>query len=51
MFLVGWGSAAVSSTQLAIPLRAGAQLVARGDIEVRGVLPPEGVIITDRRYQ
>jgi lysine 6-dehydrogenase len=39
-----WGGKAAYYKNIAIPLSIGAQMIARGDIEVRGVLPPESVI-------
>jgi lysine 6-dehydrogenase len=39
-----WGGKAASYKNIAIPLSIGAQMIARGDIEARGVLPPESVI-------
>jgi lysine 6-dehydrogenase len=39
-----WGGKAAYYKNIAIPLSIGAQMIARGDIEARGVLPPETVI-------
>jgi lysine 6-dehydrogenase len=39
-----WGGKTASYKNIAIPLSIGAQMIARGDIEARGVLPPESVI-------
>ncbi len=39
-----WGGKAAYYKNIAIPLSIGAQMIARGDIEARGVLPPESVI-------
>ncbi len=39
-----WGGKAAYYKNIAIPLSIGAQMIARGDIEERGVLPPESVI-------
>lgn len=36
-----WGGKAAYYKNIAIPLSIGAQMIARGDIEVRGVVPPE----------
>jgi saccharopine dehydrogenase-like NADP-dependent oxidoreductase len=42
-----WGGKAAYYKNIAIPLSIGAQMIARGDIEARGVLPPETVINPD----
>jgi saccharopine dehydrogenase-like NADP-dependent oxidoreductase len=42
-----WGGKAAYYKNIAIPLSIGAQMIARGDIEARGVLPPESVINPD----
>jgi saccharopine dehydrogenase-like NADP-dependent oxidoreductase len=42
-----WGGKAAYYKNIAIPLSIGAQMIARGDIEARGVLPPESVIDPD----
>lgn len=39
-----WGGKAAYYKNIAIPLSIGAQMIARGDIKKRGVLPPESVI-------
>ena len=39
-----WGGKAAYYKNIAIPLSIGAQMIAHGDIEARGVLPPETVI-------
>lgn len=39
-----WGGRAAYYKNIAIPLSIGAQMIARGDIEHRGVLPPETVL-------
>ena len=39
-----WGGKAAYYKNIAIPLSIGAQMIARGDIKDRGVLPPESVI-------
>jgi len=39
-----WGGKAAYYKNIAIPLSIGAQMIARGDVEARGVLPPESVI-------
>lgn len=39
-----WGGKAAYYKNIAIPLSIGAQMIARGDIEAKGVLPPESVI-------
>ena len=39
-----WGGKAAYYKNIAIPLSIGAQMIARGDISDRGVLPPETVI-------
>jgi saccharopine dehydrogenase-like NADP-dependent oxidoreductase len=39
-----WGGKAAYYKNIAIPLSIGAQMIARGDIKARGVLPPEKVI-------
>jgi lysine 6-dehydrogenase len=36
-----WGGDAAYYKNIAIPLSIGAQMIARGDVEVRGVVPPE----------
>ncbi len=42
-----WGGQAAYYKNIGIPLSIGAQMIARGDIEARGVLPPESVISPD----
>ena len=42
-----WGGKAAYYKNIAIPLSIGAQMIARGDITNRGVLPPETVIDPD----
>jgi len=42
-----WGGKTAYYKNIAIPLSIGAQMIARGDIEARGVLPPESVIDPD----
>ena len=39
-----WGGKAAYYKNIAIPLSIGAQMIARGDITAKGVLPPETVI-------
>ena len=39
-----WGGEAAYYKNIAIPLSIGVQMIARGDIKVRGVLPPETAI-------
>jgi len=39
-----WGGKAAYYKNIALPLSIDAQMIARGDIEARGVLPPESVI-------
>ncbi|NIS79644.1 MAG: hypothetical protein GTO14_05415 [Anaerolineales bacterium] len=39
-----WGGKAAYYKNIAIPLSIGAQMIARGDIDARGVLPPESAI-------
>jgi lysine 6-dehydrogenase len=39
-----WGGKAAYYKNIAIPLSIGAQMIARGDIHVRGVVPPETAI-------
>ena len=36
-----WGGKAAYYKNIAIPLSIGAQMIARGDVTVRGVIPPE----------
>ena len=36
-----WGGKAAYYKNIAIPLSVGAQMIARGDVKVRGVVPPE----------
>jgi saccharopine dehydrogenase-like NADP-dependent oxidoreductase len=36
-----WGGKAAYYKNIAIPLSIGAQMIARGDISLRGVAPPE----------
>ena len=36
-----WGGKAAYYKNIAIPLSIGAQMIARGDVDVRGVVPPE----------
>jgi len=45
-----WGGKAAYYKNIAIPLSIGAQMIARGDIEARGVLPPESVINPDALF-
>jgi saccharopine dehydrogenase-like NADP-dependent oxidoreductase len=42
-----WGGKAAYYKNIAIPLSIGAQMIARGDIDAKGVLPPETVIDPD----
>jgi saccharopine dehydrogenase-like NADP-dependent oxidoreductase len=39
-----WGGKAAYYKNIAIPLSIGAQMIVRGDIDVRGVVPPESAI-------
>jgi saccharopine dehydrogenase-like NADP-dependent oxidoreductase len=39
-----WGGKAAYYKNIAVPLSVGAQMIARGDIDMRGILPPELVI-------
>jgi len=39
-----WGGSAAYYKNIAIPLSVGAQMIARGDVEARGVVPPETAI-------
>jgi lysine 6-dehydrogenase len=39
-----WGGPAAYYKNIAIPLSIGAQMIARGDVQVRGVVPPEVAI-------
>ena len=39
-----WGGKAAYYKNIAIPLSIGAQMIARGDIKARGILPPESVL-------
>ncbi len=39
-----WGGSAAYYKNIAIPLSIGAQMIARGDVEVMGVVPPETAI-------
>jgi saccharopine dehydrogenase-like NADP-dependent oxidoreductase len=39
-----WGGKAAYYKNIAIPLSIGAQMIARGDVKVRGVVPPETAI-------
>jgi saccharopine dehydrogenase-like NADP-dependent oxidoreductase len=39
-----WGGPAAYYKNIAIPLSVGVQMIARGDVEVRGVVPPETAI-------
>ena len=36
-----WGGKAAYYKNIAIPLSIGAQMIARGDVSIRGVVPPE----------
>ena len=36
-----WGGKAAYYKNIAIPLSVGAQMIVRGDVKVRGVVPPE----------
>jgi len=42
-----WGGQAAYYKNIAIPLSIGAQMIARGDVKVRGVVPPETAIDPD----
>jgi saccharopine dehydrogenase-like NADP-dependent oxidoreductase len=42
-----WGGSAAYYKNIAIPLSIGAQMIARGDVKVRGVVPPETVLDPD----
>jgi lysine 6-dehydrogenase len=39
-----WGGQAAYYRNIAIPLSIGAQMIARGDVKARGVVPPETAI-------
>ena len=39
-----WGGSAAYYRNIAIPLSVGVQMIARGDVKVRGVVPPETAI-------
>lgn len=39
-----WGGSAAYYKNIAIPLSIGAQMIARGDVQVKGVVPPETAI-------
>jgi lysine 6-dehydrogenase len=39
-----WGGQAAYYKNIAIPLSIGAQMIARGDVKARGVVPPETAI-------
>jgi lysine 6-dehydrogenase len=39
-----WGGPAAYYKNIAIPLSIGAQMIGRGDVQVRGVVPPETAI-------
>ena len=42
-----WGGQAAYYKNIAIPLSVGAQMIARGDVKVKGVVPPETAIEPD----
>ena len=42
-----WGGQAAYYKNIAIPLSIGAQMIARGDVKHRGVVPPETAIDPD----
>ena len=42
-----WGGKAAYYKNIAIPLSIGAQMIGRGDVKVRGVVPPETAIDPD----
>jgi saccharopine dehydrogenase-like NADP-dependent oxidoreductase len=42
-----WGGSAAYYKNIAIPLSIGAQMIARGDVKVRGVVPPETALDPD----
>ncbi len=42
-----WGGSAAYFKNIAIPLSIGAQMIARGDVKVKGVVPPETAIDPD----
>jgi saccharopine dehydrogenase-like NADP-dependent oxidoreductase len=39
-----WGGSAAYYKNIAIPLSIGVQMIARGDVQARGVVPPETAI-------
>ena len=39
-----WGGKAAYYKNIAIPLSIGAQMIVRGDVDIRGVVPPETAI-------
>jgi lysine 6-dehydrogenase len=43
----GWGGEAAYYKNIAIPLSVGAQMIARGDVKTKGVVPPETAIEPD----
>jgi lysine 6-dehydrogenase len=45
--MADWGGQAAYYKNIAIPLSIGAQMMARGDVQVRGVVPPETAIDPD----
>ncbi|MBC8249281.1 MAG: hypothetical protein H8E90_06345 [Anaerolineales bacterium] len=42
-----WGGPAAYFKNIAIPLSIGAQMIARGDVKAKGVVPPETAIDPD----
>ena len=42
-----WGGKAAYYKNIAIPLSIGAQMIGRGDVEIRGVVPPETALDPD----
>jgi saccharopine dehydrogenase-like NADP-dependent oxidoreductase len=43
----GWGGTAAYYKNIAIPLSIGVQMITRGDVKIRGVVPPETAIDPD----
>ena len=46
-----WGGEAAYYKNIAIPLSIGAEMIARGDIDIKGVIPPETAIRPDLFFE
>jgi len=46
-----WGGERVYAKFVAIPLSVGAQMLAKGEVEAKGILPPEACLPTERFFE